>query len=144
VLKACIVKKFTYASSCIAFNNGNGNFSVQKLPLTAQLSSINAIRCTDVNNDGFVDLVVAGNDFGFLPQFSRLDASFGNVLLNDGKGKFTCLNSVTSGLYVKGVTRDIAEIKMKAGRLLLFLENNDYPVLYKITKDVTEKKLTKK
>ncbi len=35
------------------------------------------------------DLILGGNEFGFLPQFGRLDGSFGDVLMNDGKGNFT-------------------------------------------------------
>jgi hypothetical protein len=58
-----------------------------------QLSSVNAIACTDINGDGFPDLILGGNEFGFLPQFGRLDASFGDILLGDGKGNFTCLDA---------------------------------------------------
>ena len=54
-----------------------------------QLSSVNSLQLTDVNGDGYTDIIAGGNEFGFLPQFGRLDASFGNVLLNDGKGHFT-------------------------------------------------------
>ena len=32
LLSKSVVKKFNYSSSCIAINNGNGNFTVQKLP----------------------------------------------------------------------------------------------------------------
>ncbi|MDP9231069.1 MAG: VCBS repeat-containing protein, partial [Bacteroidota bacterium] len=78
-LKNSTVKKFNYSSSCIAINEGNGKFTIQKLPTMVQLSSVNAILCFDVNGDNKKDLILGGNQFGFLPQFCRLDASFGHV-----------------------------------------------------------------
>ena len=55
--------------------------------MMAQLSSVNAIVLTDINNDNKPDLVLGGNMFGFPPQFGRLDGSYGHVLLNEGNGK---------------------------------------------------------
>ena len=98
----------------------------------AQLSSIDAITATDINNDGKIDLVIGGNEYNFFPQFGRLDASFGNVLINNGKGNFTCMDCTKSGLDVRGEVRDIKEINSTNKRYLLFLRNNDFPVLYAI------------
>ena len=30
-----------------------------------QLSSVNAIHCTDINDDGKIDMVIGGNEFDF-------------------------------------------------------------------------------
>jgi hypothetical protein len=132
VIKKCIVKEFNYPSSIVAINNGNGNYTIQKLPVMTQLSSVNSIHCLDVDHDGTLDLVLGGNLYDFLPQFERLDASFGDVLLNDGKGKFTWVEQKKSGLNVQGQVRDIVEISNKNSRYILFLLNNDYPVLYNL------------
>jgi hypothetical protein len=132
VLKKSVVKQFNYSSSCIAINNGNGNFTVKKLPLKVQLSSVNAISCTDINNDGKIDLVLGGNQLGFLPQFSRLDASFGHVLINKGKGEFEWIDPKASGIDIPGEIKDIAPIHGKDKRYFLFVRNNDYPVLYQL------------
>lgn len=133
VLKKAIVKILNYSSSCVAINNGNGNFNVRNLPYRAQLSSINAIYCRDVNSDGYVDLITGGNNSGFLPQLEKLDASFGDVFINNGKGSFTWIGSNQSGLKVDGEVRDIVEMKAKNKNYLLFLRNNDYPMMYKIS-----------
>src|SRR5689334_924764 len=109
LLSKSVVKKFNYPSSCIAINNGNGNFTIQKLPPMSQLSCINVIHCMDVNGDGRVDLVTGGNQFGFLPQFERLDASLGDVLINKGNGQFIWQDAVKTGLNLRGEERDIAE-----------------------------------
>ena len=133
-----VVKKFNYCSSCIAINEGNGNFTIQKLPPMMQLSCINVIHCMDVNGDGHVDLVTGGNQFGFLPQFERLDASLGDVLVNKGNGEFVWKEATKTGLELRGEERDIAEIKIKNDDCLLFLQNNEFPVLYKLNKISTK------
>ena len=132
LLSKSLIKQFNYTNSCVAINNGNGNFRVEKLPVLAQISSINAINCTDINNDGKIDLIIGGNEDNFFPQFGRLDASFGNVLINDGKGNFTCMDCTKSGLSIRGQIKDIKEIDSGNKKYLLFLRNNDFPVLYKI------------
>ena len=134
LINSCQVKQFNYTHSIIAINEGDGKFSIQKLPLMTQLSSVNSILCTDINHDGYTDLILGGNEFGFLPQFGRLDASTGDILLNNGKGSFTYIGSSESGLELRGQVRDIAEIKGKDDDYLLFLQNDEYPVMYKISK----------
>lgn len=129
-IKTAAEKRFTFSSSCIAINEGKGHFTIRKLPVMTQLSSVRAIVCTDVNGDNKTDLIMGGNDFDFLPQFSRLDASFGHVLLNNGKGNFDWIGSDLSGLELRGQIRDIVPVKGKDRSYLLFLQNNEYPRLY--------------
>lgn len=132
LISSALVKQFNYAPSCVAVNNGNGKFTIKELPVRAQLSCINAIEPVDINGDGYIDLVTGGNQFGFLPQFEKLDGSFGDVLINDGKGNFTWQESNKTGLNLSGQLMDIATIKNSKGTFLLFLQNNEYPVLYKL------------
>ncbi len=132
IMGKCIMKQFNYPSSCVAINNGDGSFIVHKLPPMAQLSSVNKFECMDLNNDGYLDLVLGGNQFGFLPQFERLDANLGDVFMNDGKGEFIFQDAPKTGLKLRGEVRDIAEIKGRKNRYLLFLQNNEYPLLYKV------------
>jgi enediyne biosynthesis protein E4 len=133
-IKTSIIKTFNYSTSCIAYNKGNSNFDIVALPLTAQLSCINAVLCKDINGDGKMDLILGGNLPDCLPQFGRLDANFGIVLLNKGNKNFVELSSNESGINVSGVVRDIQDIKTKNGNVLLFLRNDNYPILYKYSK----------
>ena len=128
------VKKFNYCSSVVAINNGNGTFTIKKLPIQAQLSNINAICVTDINNDTKPDLIIGGNKFSFPPQFGRLDASFGSVLINDGKSDFTVLPATASGLNITGETKDIITIQGGNKKYLMAVRNNDFPVLYQLKK----------
>lgn len=128
------VKLFNYSSSVVAINNGNGSFQVKKLPYMTQLSSINAIAVVDVNNDRHPDLVVGGNNFQYPPQFGRLDASCGDILINDGKGNFGRVKPIESGLTINGEVRDIKEIQVNNQRCILVARNNMQPLLYQLTK----------
>src|SRR3954453_14354764 len=132
VVNKSIIKQFNYCSSIVAINKGNGQFETEKLPAMTQLSSVNAIKCVDVNEDGITDLVLGGNLYDLLPQFERLDASYGDVLINNGKGSFSFTPQKQTGLQVQGEVRDIVEVETKKGKQLLFLRNNDYPVMYRL------------
>jgi hypothetical protein len=139
-IEKALMKQFNYSSSCIAYNDGNGNFTLQKLPLKSQLSTVKAVLPIDINDDGFTDLVLGGNEFGFLPQLGRLDACSGDVLINDGHGKFTVISESDCGIDLRGQARDIVRLKIKDRESILFLQNNEYPALYQLKKDHPNKK----
>jgi hypothetical protein len=124
--------QFNYCSSIVAVNKGGGRFEVAGLPLMVQLSSVNAICPSDINNDGKTDLFLGGNLFTFPPQFGRLDASLGHILLNNGKGGFNYMENRLSGITIKGETKDIKEIKTKKGKHFLVTQNDSIPVLYRL------------
>ena len=125
IFKNSIMKKITISESIIAINEGNGKFTIIKLPSRVQLSCICGITCTDINNDGYIDLIMGGNNFEFKPQFSRLDASYGDVLLNDGKLGFTWQNHDKSGFFVKNEVKHIKQFKDKNGKKFIFVAIND-------------------
>ena len=133
-ISSAITRQFNYSSSCVATNKDNGQFLLSKLPPLIQLSSVNAIHCMDVNTDGYLDLVLGGNQFNFQPQLGRLDASAGDILMNNGKGNFLTLASRQTGLALRGQLRDIVEIRGREKRYLLFLQNDEYPALYQANK----------
>jgi len=134
LVQTAIVKKFNYPKSCIAFNDGNGRFSIKELPVVAQLSSVNSVLCKDINKDGRTDLILAGNITDCLPQFGRLDASYGTVLLNKGDKQFVEMSPAQTGINITGMVRDIVLIPSNGYDDILFLRNNDYPVMYRIKK----------
>lgn len=143
ILNKSSVYQFNYGSSCIAYNNGSGNFTIAKLPVPVQLSSLNAILPADVNGDGKPDLIMGGNKFELLPQFGRLDASFGHVLINNGPRNFSYLSNKESGLELRGEIRDIIPLSFQNSSAFLILQNDDYPLLYRINdkrKMITQKR----
>ena len=140
LIKTCRIKLFNYSASIMAINTGTDSFQIKKLPVAIQLSSVNAILVTDLNDDGKPDIIIGGNEFGFLPQLERLDASNGSVLLNKGENQFSLLSKVESGIDLEGQVRDIKEIKTGNSSLLIFLRNDGYPALFRVRKKPPNKK----
>ncbi len=134
LLQQAKIKQFNYAPSCIAYNAGPGKFVIQPLDKMVQLSSVNAVNCSDIDGDGVKDIIIGGNKFWFPTQFGRLDASFGSVLINKGKRNFTWLYPNQSGLDITGEVKDIVSIAEKDKKQLLFLLNDAFPVLYEVAK----------
>ena len=125
VMQQAIVKSANYSASVIAFNEGNGQFRIQELPSPVQLSCVCGIQCADVNGDGHTDLIMAGNNYEFKPQFSRLDASYGHVLLGEGKGDFNWQNFSQSGLFIKDEVKHLGRFKDKNGSSYFIAAIND-------------------
>jgi hypothetical protein len=131
-IKSAIVKIFDFATSIVAINKGGGQFEIVPLPAMTQLSSVNAIQATDLNRDGKVDLILGGNHFDYQPQYDRLDGSFVDVLVQTKNGQFEAMDPLKAGILLKGQMRDIKKINKQGKEHFLFLQNNDYPVLYQL------------
>jgi len=126
-------KEFNYCSSVIAINDGKGGFKVKPLPQMVQLSSVNAIEVVDINADGRMDIIAGGNRFVFPPQFGRVDASYGHVLLNEGQGNYKWIEPALSGINIKDQVRSIKKIKGTNNLpYILWVSNDQLPVLYKM------------
>ena len=132
VIDNAIQRQVTFQESAVAMNIGNGNFEIKKLPKEVQFSSVNAICVMDVNHDGILDLVLGGNQFEFKPQFSRLDANYGSVLLGNNKGDFSWLPYSQSGFFVKGEIKNIKTIQSKNNKIsLIAIINDNAPKIFK-------------
>ena len=128
-----IQKSCNYVKSCIAINKGNfDNFEIKSLPTKIQLSNINDILAIDIDVDGDQDLILGGNNYEYLPQFSRQDASRGDVLLNDGEGTFTVQNN--TGFEIDGQLRVLQYLESSDQRFVIALLNNEVPKLFRIIK----------
>lgn len=135
------VKRGTWFKSSIAINEGDGNFKVKPLPAQVQFSSVNTILSIDLNCDNINDLLLGGNDSGFMPQYSKLDASFGHILINNGKGDFEKVNNKKSGFFVKGDIKEFLQLGINDKQLFMVLMNNESPRLYELTHKEIERQL---
>ena len=103
--KDAVRKEVYELRSCIAINNGKGDFKLAPLPWQAQQSPIFSIIPEDLNKDGNIDLLLSGNFFANEAHQGRQDASRGVTLLGNGKGAFQPMNFEQSGLNFIGDTR---------------------------------------
>jgi hypothetical protein len=125
-LKEAAVLTVEQTQSCVFINDGKGNFTMQPLPVMAQVSPVFGIAVSDLNSDGVDDIFLAGNFFGFKPQTGRLDASYGVTLVGDKRHSFHYLHSNSSGLKIKGEARDVVNMTRKNGEQLVIVSmNND-------------------
>ena len=135
VFEKSIMNKTTLGESIIAINEGDGKFKVKNLPNWVQLSCVCGITCTDVNNDGNLDLILGGNNFEFKPQYSRIDANYGSVLLGNGQMDFEWQEYNTSGFYMRNEIKHIGQFKDKNNNTYIITAiNDDKPKIYKIEK----------
>ncbi|HEY3406214.1 MAG TPA: VCBS repeat-containing protein [Ohtaekwangia sp.] len=124
------VKQANWFKSIIAINLGNGSFKIESLPGEVQFSCVNAIQLADLNGDEKNDLILGGNFSGFTPQFSKLDAAYGHVLLSNGNGSFARIESTESGFFVKGDIMDLVLVAGHRSQQLLVALNNQKPRMF--------------
>ncbi len=125
-MKDCMVKKITTTQSVMLINDGKGKFEIKALPLAAQFSTIASIETGDFDQDGILDILLAGNFFDFLPEWGRYDASYGVFLKGKGKGSFEAIPTKKSGFKSIGQVRKMFKIKTSANQEWVILaKNND-------------------
>ncbi|MDI6045164.1 VCBS repeat-containing protein [Flavobacterium yafengii] len=125
VVDNSIQKTVNIQESVIAINKGNGKFEIKTLPKEVQFSCVNTITTMDVNNDGILDLILGGNQYEFKPQFSRLDANYGSVLLGSKNGTFSWMPYNQSGFFIKGEVKQMKIIKDKNKTVSIIAVVND-------------------
>ncbi|WP_066756520.1 VCBS repeat-containing protein [Crocinitomix algicola] len=101
----------------------NGVFSTHKLPVFAQLGPINESIVMDVNNDGFLDIIAAGNNFAAEVETIRYDGGRGVVMLGDGKGNFEDLTLSESGFYEPMDCKDMVLVNSNGRELVITVSN---------------------
>jgi len=117
-------KAYIFESSYI-HNNGNGTFSLKPLPDKLQYSPIYAMQTLDYNKDGQMDLLTGGNFYAVGTIQGRYDASYGNLLKNEGNGKFTVVNLDKSGFIVRGQVRSLKIIHQNKNKFLILVARNN-------------------
>ena len=130
-LSGAIVKQaYTLATSLVR-NNGDGSFTVVPLPTSAQLAPVYGITATDVDRDGKLDLLLAGNFSGFRPDIGGASGSYGLYLRGTGAGKFTAMPERESGFFVPGDARDIARVETTRGPVYVVTRSNERPLVFR-------------
>jgi hypothetical protein len=114
----------TFASTYL-HNDGGGRFSASALPNLAQISPIRGIIPHDVDGDGHLDLIVAGNLYHAEPNTPRADAGNGLWLKGDGRGHFAPVPASKSGFLAPLDVAGLALVRTRAGRVLLIANTGD-------------------
>ena len=134
-LQDAVVKNaYTFATSLVR-NNGDGTFTLEPLPMEAQIAPEYGILA--VNGDGgrAPDLLMAGNFEGVKPELGTMTAGYGVYLRNDGKGHFTTVRALESGFVVPGQARDIQRVRTRNGFVYVVARNNDRPLVFRAARN---------
>lgn len=116
----------------IYLENTNGTFTSKPLPQLAQISSINRLVVDDFNEDGNLDVVLAGNLYNSEVETPRNDSSFGLLLQGDGGGNFMARSMMESGLKIVGDVRGMEPIMVTGQKHILVAKNDDFMQLIKV------------
>ncbi len=114
----------TFASMYL-HNDGGGKFTASVLPNLAQISPIKGIVTHDVDGDGHLDLIVAGNLYIAEPNTPRADAGNGLWLRGDGRGHFAPVSPRESGFLAPLNVAGLALINTQAGKAVLVANTGD-------------------
>ena len=121
----------TFKSICLE-NLGNGKFKKKDLPNEAQMSSINSSLIYDVDKDGILDLIIAGNLYGSEIETPRNDASIGLFLKGVGDCTFKVVPSFISGLKLNNDVKEMKLIHLKKHTGIAVSSNNGPVQIVKI------------
>jgi hypothetical protein len=120
-----VVLDAVYPFTSYISNNGDGTFRIQPLSKRVQVAPINGMVVMDVNDDGHLDVLMTGNDYGNEVFSGRYDACNGIVLLGDGTGNFKYKSGPASGFIVPGDGKALAKLSTKGGDLIIASQNAD-------------------
>ena len=113
-------------------NCGKDGFVLKKLPPEAQFAPVYAIAAADVNHDGKLDMILAGNNSWTRIKFGRYRANHGIVILGDGKGNFVYVPQPKSGLNLREDVRSVQLINSRKGAQIIFGVNDGAINWYKL------------
>ena len=114
--------------SVVLKNEGN-RLQIIDLPLQAQFSPVYSILKTDVNKDGWEDIILTGNLTQTRIRFGRYDANHGMLFLGNAECEFKYVPQHESGLKLRGDVRGSVQID----DLFIFGVNSDSIQVYKHT-----------
>jgi hypothetical protein len=119
----------TKSESGIWWNQGNGKYHFRPLPALAQSSPIQDIIVTNINQDAYLDVVIAQNDFTPQPQTGRFDGGTSLILLGSSTGNFDSMMPSESGITVPADVRRIEAFDINGDRFedLVFLGHSGSP-----------------
>ncbi|GGH38296.1 hypothetical protein GCM10007423_31900 [Dyadobacter endophyticus] len=123
-LKDALHLSATWLKSSYIENQGGGKFAIRELPVQAQFAPLFGMIADDFDQDGNLDLMLSGNDYGSEVSVGRYDAMYGLVLKGDGKGGFRPLSISESGYMANGNMKGLVRLASSDGKWLSVTSQN--------------------
>jgi hypothetical protein len=119
--------------SLVLYNQKGKNFTAKALPIEAQFSPIEDIAVEDIDQDGYLDLVLGGNTTAVASYFGSYQGNWGLILKGDATGSFKTFKE--SSLKIKGDVKQIREVTVGTNKWLIFAKNNSSLEVFSISKN---------
>jgi hypothetical protein len=122
--RAHVARAVTFASAYLE-NLGSAKFALRPLPLPAQIAPIFGMLTGDYDGDDNLDVLLVGNSHAVDTETGWDDASIGAVLLGNGQRQFRYVSGASSGFYVDGDAKAVAELVLDETHSLVLVTQND-------------------
>ena len=110
-LKDAKIYQATELKTSLFSLNAGGKYESKPLPSLVQSSPIFAFQIADVNADGHLDIVMAGNMNHAKLRIGKMDSNYGLLLLGDGQLNFNLVPQKKSGFWLKGDVRSMLKVE---------------------------------
>ncbi len=110
-LKDAKIYQATELKTSLFSLNAGGKYESKPLPSIVQSSPIFAFQLADMNADGHLDIVMAGNINHAKLRIGKMDSNYGLLLLGDGQLNFKVVPQKKSGFWLKGDVRSILKVE---------------------------------
>ena len=132
ILSNSVIQEAQNFESSVLLNGSDSGFELKSLPVEVQFSPVFGIIIYDFNHDDHPDILTGGNFYRSKPEAGIYDASYGCLLIGDGRGNFSFLPNRVSGFKSFGEIRDFEMIEDRD--ILIVLKNNDFVEVFKYLK----------
>ncbi len=119
-----------HMETTLFLSNTDKTWRPAELPIEAQFAPVCAVTMMDYNQDGYVDMLLCGNNSKLKLRLGKMDANYGMLFRGDGKGGFKYIIQARSGFNVRGDVRSIVQI----GNQLVFGINHSKAITYELNK----------
>ena len=130
-LSGSLMKTNTWMETSWVENIGEGKFKLHSLPFQAQWAPVYGVSAFDVNQDGYDDLLMIGNDYGVEVNQGRLDALQGLVLINNQSKGFIPQSIEKSNFIVPKDGKSLTQISVGSEAYFIASQNNDSLKVFK-------------
>lgn len=111
-LKAAQTFFATELRSGVFLSQPDGTYRFEALPRIAQISPLQGMIAADFDGDGNTDLYAVQNSYAPIIATGRFDGGVSQLLLGDGKGHFTPISPLQSGLVVPGDAKALVTVDL--------------------------------
>jgi enediyne biosynthesis protein E4 len=133
------VSRINHLESSVLINMGDGTFTMQSLPISAQIAPIFDVLAEDIDQDGNIDLLISGNLFDADLQTGSYNSLNGLYLKWDGKGNFNVERAHNSGFRITGDGRSIQIINGVNGeKLVSVIQHNGLLKVYELKRVIAQ------